>query len=267
MSLKADGKVIQSINVGKKKIVLHFFDTTKLEITPNTYSEFKLYINKSLTNEKIEQIKNRNALDKHYQYAFNYAIKSIKSEKQIRDKLISRGANKNQIDFIISELNKYSLISEDYLIKDYIEYANYKKYGENKIKDELLKKGVSIVKINNLSFDNFLENEKAYTLLISLEKRYSKLSYSAKKKHVYDCLLRHGFTLEVVNNVINELSPTNHDIELDNLRKEYRKVYARYIQKYKSKELDTKVINYLLSKGYSYKDILIVKGEKIDEMG
>lgn len=261
MSLNPAGKKLQSVNVGKSKVVLRFYDGSKLDISGNTYSEFKLYPNKEISDKELKKIKERNELDKFYQYAFTSASKSEQSEKQIRDKLTKKGAKKKQIDFIINELNKYSLISEESVINNYLDYASYKLYGENRIKEDLINKGISLDKVNSLEFSYSDEIKKAKELLIKLEKKYSKQAYSTKKKHIYDALIRYGYSFDIASKIVEEVKPNSPKEELEILKKEHKKAKERYSHKYKSKELETKVINYLLGKGYRYNDILKLKGE------
>ena len=257
MSSNLDGKLIKNIHIGKTKVVLRFNDDSKMDISKNTYLEFKLYPKKELSKKELKAIKDRDALDKYYNFALKSVSSSLQCEKQIRDKLIKKGANKSQIEYIIKELNKYNLIDESALIDTIIEYSNYKLYGENRIREEFKKKGIS----KEISFSSKEELNKAKKLVIKLDKQYSKYNYESKKQHVYNALLRYGYNHDIIKEVIDDVSRVDSKIELELLRKDYLKALDRYKRKYKDKELDNKLTNYLLSKGYLYKDINKIKGE------
>ena len=135
-------KIITQIKIGKKKIYL-YFDEEKLEISKNTYVEFNLYVNKKLTNKEYNEIKRVEKNDKLKQYSFSLLSKSRLSEKGYIDKLISKGASSSQINSLVKEMKRLSLINDEQFVIDYLDIAKEKHIGINKIKEDLSKLGIT----------------------------------------------------------------------------------------------------------------------------
>ena len=232
-------KIITQIKIGKKKIYL-YFDEEKLEISHNTYVEFNLYVNKKLTNKEYNEIK--------------------RVEKN--DKLISKGASSSQINSLVKEMKRLSLINDEQFVIDYLDIAKEKHIGINKIKEDLYKKKIDSSLIENIHLDN--EIDIARKNLISLERKYAKLNYENRKRHIYDNLLRLGFDYHIASTLINEINDKDEEQEMICLKNDYQIALRKYKNKYKDRELKQKVINYLLNKGYSFKDIQKLK--EVDEL-
>ena len=261
MPSNENGKVVKQVKVGKKKVIIIFDDESKLEISPNTYTDFNLYPKKIIDNKTLKDIKRRDSFDKEYQYALNVVSKKDISEKALREKLLKRKAKEGDINEIIKSLKKYNLLNEEDIIDDYLAYADFKLYGENRIKEELYKKGITEENIDKIEFSYEKEINKAKSLLKKSEHKYSSSSFEDKKKHLYELLLRQGYSYDIASSLINNLEGYDKKEELSNLKNEYKKAITKYKNKYDGSELNEKVINYLLRKGYKYQDIKNIKGD------
>ena len=255
------GKKILGIHIGEKKVIIRFQDE-KMSIHPNTYTELKLFPGKELTPKDIKDIENLDKLDEYLEYIKKVIAKAPKSEEDIKERLSKKGANKTQIKTIIEKLKRYHLIDDKQLINDILDTCDYKCVGKNKIIETLKKKGIPSESINKIYFDDANELKKAKRLLPTLEKRCSKYNFASKKEHIYTALLRNGYDSDIAMQVVELAKPNEYKVELDILRKEYSRVYHRYERKYSKDDIDRKITEYLLSKGYRYADINRVKGEK-----
>ncbi len=262
MSSNKNGKKIERIHIGEKKVILKFSDS-KLDISKTAYLELTPYEGKILTDDDIKNFKKIDELDKYLTYAKKLVLSSFRSEKEIIDKLASRGAKPRQITYIIKELKKCSLIDDSSLMNELIENANYKNYGEERIRKILFEKGISKELINKYKFTDKDELVKARRYLASIEKKFSKYNNLQKRKHILQALLMHGFNYEISHKILTEVKDNDSNSELDALRKDYIKVKNRYIKKYNKDEVDYKINQYLLSKGYKYSNIEKIKGEKL----
>ena len=66
-------------------------------------------------------------------------------------------------------------------------------------------------------------------------------------------LFNKGFSSEIIDQAINDFNfdmPKEHTLKL--LEKEYERVYRRYRTRYDSRLLKSKVITFLVQKGYEY---------------
>ena len=252
-------KKIKRIKIGQKKVVIVFDNDDKLEISPNVYTEFNLFPNKSLSKKDIDELKKRSEVDKYFTYATKLLSARLYSKTKLKEKLTKKGANEIEIDAVIDLLIKYQMLDDDALIKEYLEYAEYKHFGYNRIKDDLFKKGVTSYKVDKIKYDEKRELKHAEALIKPFEKKYNKYNYSQTKKHCYDALLRYGFNSDIALTALNKLSPIDEKKEKMLLKEEYQKAVRKYDKKYKGYELNERISEYLLSKGYRYKDIKQIK--------
>ena len=173
----------------------------------------------------------------------------------MREKLSLKGGTKQDIDYVINKLKELDLIDDKAFIEDYLGYAEEKGIGKNKIKQELIKKGISIDEANKIRFSSASEKKKALALIPSLERKYSKYSYEQKKQHIYNALLSKGFDHEIASIAINSISKKNEKDESLKLKNDYKKALTKYSKKYEGRELKERIIRSLASKGYRYNDI------------
>ena len=252
-------KKIIKIKIGQKKVALIFDDGDKLEISPNTYTEYNFYVGKSLTKKDIKGISFNNDIDKYMGYITKLVAQKSYSKHEIKEKLAKKGANEAQIELIIDKLIKYQLIDETSLIKEYLDYADYKHYGYNRIKEDLYKKGISSIYIERIKYDETRDLKQARSLIKGYEKKYSKYNYSSMKAHIYQALLRMGYSYDVSNKALEDVSPIDVKKEQELLKEDYKKAKAKYEKKYGPYETKDKITQYLISKGYRYEDIKSLK--------
>lgn len=255
-------KKISRVKIGEKKVVLIFDNGDKLEITPNVYTEYNFFPGKSLSKKEIDEIKSRNDIDKYISYATNLVSSRVYSKNKMKEKLAKKGANETQIEQVIDVLIKYQLLDDKEVIKDFLEYADYRHFGYNRIKEDLYKKGITSNNIEKIKYDEDREYKHASILMKQYEKKYSKYNYSMMKKHIYDSLIRQGYNFDIANRAIEKVSPIDEKKEKELLKIDYQKAKNKYKDKYGQYETIEKIKQYLISKGYRYKDINELKEMK-----
>lgn len=252
-------KQIEKVKIGKSKVIIIFTNQDKLEITPNTYTEFNLFPKKTLTKKEIDEIISRSEIDKYFIYVSNLLSSRNYSKLKIKEKLLKKGASESQVELVIELLMKYQLIDDKEIIKEYLEYADYKHFGYNRIKDDLFKKGITSFYIDKIKYDEVRELKQAKLLLPSLVKKYDKYNYSSMKKHCYEAYLRFGYNGDIALKALEGLPPLDEKKEIRLLKLDYEKAIRKYKDKLSEYEYKEKVTEYLLSKGYRYKDIKSLK--------
>ncbi len=258
------GKIIKKIRVNKKNVVLSFTDGEKLEISQEAYTSNFLYVGKELDQKEIDSLNKITSVKKLSEYALSILSKGHYTEWKMREKLYAKGGDKESIDYVIKRLKEIDLINDKVFIEDYLGYAEERGFGKNKIKQELLKKGIFAEEIDKIHFNDSSEKKKAVALIPSLEKKYERYSYEQKKRHIYAALLSRGFDHEVASFALNKISSKNEKDEYNKLKIDFKKTYDRYKRKYEGRELKEKVINHLRSKGYKYSDISRLIGDSYD---
>lgn len=238
----------------KEKVVVYFFDKSKMEISHDTYASFHLFPNRELSKEELKEIENLNNISVLLNIALNYLKKSVMTEQQIREKLYLKIKDKKKIEQVIKTLKNHDLINDNAYIEDFLIYAEEKKMGQYKIIRELIKRGINEESAKKIVFKENKELQKAFDLLPALEKRYANKSFNEKKQKMFTYLLTHGFSKEVATKAISRVEK-NDKKELDLLQREFDLVYDKFSKTHEEKELFDKIVNSLRNKGYKYTDI------------
>jgi len=260
--LENGGNKITSIKFLKDKVVVKLKDETRLEMSKEVYTSFYLFKGKILTEKEIKDINNQNRVYELYKYARKISSKRVYSEHKMREKLYLKTTNTIDVNEVINKLKKNGLINDSEFVKEYVEYANNKNIGKNKIKAKLQEKCVFNEEINKIHFDEKLEYKKASSYIDKLEEKFSKYNYQAKKEHATKYLISQGFDLNVALDIALELKAPKHNDEVKKLKPEFDKAVCQYKTKYSGREFKDKVFQSLLRKGYKMNDIIAMWEDK-----
>ena len=254
------GKVVKRIRINKETVSITFTDGERISISQEAYVSSYLYVGKELSKKEVDKLTHITSTKKLSEYALSLLSKKHYTEWKMREKLYAKEAEKEDVDFIIQRLKNIDLINDKAYIEDYLGYAQEKGYGKNKIKQELLKKGIFAEEIDKIRFNESVEKKKAQAIVPALEKKYAKYSYEQKKQHIYAALLNRGFSHDVASMCLNNISKINEKDEQIKIKNDYKKVLAQYKNKYEGRELNDKVFQALRRKGYRVSDIKRVMG-------
>ena len=247
---------ISKIKKYKNKVTLILSNGEKLDLSMESYPNFYLYEGKEISPKELKQIKDSQEVMKLLSIALKAREKKLYSEYKMRELLYKNNASKKSVDQVIKMLKGYDLIDDKAFVEEYVSYYNEKNYGKNKIIKKLNEKGIFSDVTDKIKFPYNNEIKKANNVLKTLEKQYSKYNNAEKKKHIYSALISRGFDNEVALQVSNNVKESTDKEEAQKLSKEFDKAYSRYKNKYEKRELKSKIVTYLLSKGYKYNDIL-----------
>ncbi|MCR4880248.1 MAG: RecX family transcriptional regulator [Bacilli bacterium] len=260
--LENGGNKISSVKFLKEKVVIRLKDERKIELPKEVFSSFYIYKGKNITDKEIKDIYNQTRQFELYKYARKISSKRVYSEHKMREKLYLKTNNTIDVNEVINKLKKNGLINDSEFVKEYVEYANNKNIGKNKIRAKLQEKGVFSEEINKIHFDEKLEYKKAKTYLAKLDTKYDKYNYQAKKDKAISYLIAQGFDLNVASDIASELSAPKHKEEVKKLKPDFDKAIRQYKNKYSGREFKDKVFSNLLRKGYKMNDIINMWEEK-----
>lgn len=201
---------------------------TKVEVQKNNKNRVNVYVDdeyvfscdaelvykydlkkqKSIQLEELKEIIADDNYIKAKNMALRYIERAYKTEKEMKDKLINKGYDEATIKRVISFLKEYNFIDDrkyaDMYIKD-----KQKNSGKNKIKYDLLKRGInqSIVDSVTESLTSECEEDSARVLA---EKKYKAIiKREVDRRKIYEKLLRFlvskGYTWELSKSVIEKV--------------------------------------------------------------
>ena len=248
--------IIKKIKILKSKVTITFDNKEKLELDKNVYPNFYLYEGKDVSKKEMKAISESNKSAALLEYAYKMRETSSYSEFKMREKLYKKGGDKSTVDIVIKKLKNNGLIDDKQFTLDHIEYYNSLNYGKNKISQKLKEKGIFEETISKINFPRTTEKSKASNLLPKLEKKYEKYNNLQKRQHIYNSYLSLGFEMDIAKEMCDKIKNTSPNEENKKLESDFNKAYSRFKGKYSKKEIKSKLINVLASKGYKIGDII-----------
>jgi amidophosphoribosyltransferase len=176
--------------------------------------------------------------------------KLIPVKELIKDKL-----NDDELNRLINDLERNNYINDYNYIKRIFNESESKLKGKLYIESKLKGKELD-ENIIKAFFEHYNEEELANKLS---NREYKKLENKHPKNTIINKisykLNYNGFSEYVINDVISSLEHIKRSDNTLLIEKDYLKLVKKYQNKYKDKELERKVIESLLLKGYNYKSV------------
>lgn len=222
--------------------------------------------------ESLQEIVSEDNYLKCKNSALKIMERGYKTEKEMYDKLVLKGYEERTIARTMEFLKSYNMLNDEAYSRLYIR-DKVKTQGKNKIKNELLRKGIhkelleeKLNEVDSASEYNaaFKLAEKKYAVIIKTEKDYRKIG-----KKLWDYLLRNGYSGDIIEDIIRKLV-VKEEIEIKeeestSLEEIFEVAKKRYDILIKSesdeRKLYKKLGGFLLRRGYSYEDIKLVLKE------
>lgn len=258
-------KKITSINITNNYVLLNLSDKSKYKISEDAYFDHKFRSNDEIDIEKEKLIIRLSNFHMAYLSCLNKIKYKDRSEYEMRSHMYDEfDLLKPEVDEIIEKLKRYDFINDDRYTQDLISNNEYKLYGYNKIKNNLVKASINSDRIAKfLIYDYEKQVSLANEFAIKSVKTIRNKTKLQVENTLRQKLLYRGFKNDVASNVVSNLDIIVDDETEDKLlQKDFDKVYTRLSKRYKDYDLSVRVINYLRGRGFSYSKIK----NKLEEM-
>ena len=245
----------------KYKIII---DGESIVTYDNVILEQDLLYKKSIDNNLYNKILIDTSYYDIYNKTVKYILKRRRSEKEIRKYLNKLNIGNKDIESIISKLKDIRLIDDREYCKAYINDKLYlSKEGINKIKEDLISEDISIEiveeELNNI--DEYLFNERLEKLIVKKINSNKKYSNSYLKQKILGEMINLGYDKEIILTILESNINSDNNI----LEHEFNKVYDKLKVKYSGYELENKVKQKLIQKGFGVGDINRLLQEKTED--
>ncbi|KAB2846694.1 MAG: regulatory protein RecX [Melioribacteraceae bacterium] len=203
--------VVVSITKKGNNVLVLFDDDSNILLNYNVFIDSMLRRNDEVDQNFIEKLSTKNELYKIKHSALNFLGRRSHSKRELYQKITKKGFDKILCNKVLDELNEINLINDIEFAEKYAEEKIKRgKSGINKIKSELIKKGINKniiekIELKHKTSDEILDN------IFSIASR--KLELLKKKEtdkrnlkiKLYTHLLGKGFTSEQVSEVLNKI--------------------------------------------------------------
>lgn len=191
----------------KERVNIYVNDEYFISLYAELVYKFNLKKGKEIKKENLKEIVYKENYLKAKNKAFNILSKCDQSEKILKEKL-SKDFDDDIVLDVLNFLKENKLINDEFLAKKIINTnVNLNKYGKNKIKQNLYKKGIENKYINAL-IDDIDEDKEFENALFIASKKYEKIKNNDKNKvyqKLYSHLIYKGFDFETTKKVIKKL--------------------------------------------------------------
>ncbi len=239
--------------------------TIDLILSDNVIQRYGLSIDKVMDREELEALKDQEKVAMAYKDAIKYLTYKDYTYAKLRSKLESKMIYDDiQIEMTMDLLMQKGLIDDKAYTEHYFQKAVKLGIGVTKIVYNLKNEGISPYIIDEYlsEYSNDLEYDKAIEIITKLYNENKTKPTQALIQAVRNKLFIKGFSKNIVEDAINNFDftmPKEHTRQL--LIKEYNRVLHRYQNRYDKRVLKSKIITFLVQKGYEYDDVIEVISE------
>ena len=229
-----------------------------------------LYKGMKLTAERQEEIERENNAHIAYTTAIDYLSYGMRSEKEVRTKLLDNEVEPRFIGETIERLRDQQYINDQVYGESYTRTAaNLNRKGPRVIAQDLKKKGLSEEMIQ-LSLEQYPEEQQLENALYLGERSFNKQrghssrdAFMKVKLH----LQQKGYDRDLIDLAFQQLdTQKSEEEEMDALRVQGDKAWRRYERKEKGRALQQKVRSNLYQKGFPGELINFYIEDKLEEM-
>lgn len=240
-----------------------------LNLASQVIERYGLSIGQVVDREELDALKDQEQVSRAYQLALKYLTYKDYTYAKMQKKLAVKGDFDDiQIDMTMDILVQKNLIDDYEYTRNYFQRSTRLGLGVNRIIYNLKKDGVSPFVIDEFleTYSHDLEYDKAIEIVQKLFDENTTKPQYALIQNIKNKLFNKGFSQDVVEKAINDFDftiPKEHTKML--LTKEYHRVYNRYKNRYDSHILRSKIITFLVQKGYEYDDVVEIINELWEE--
>ena len=241
-------KVEKVIAKGKKYQVFVDINDEEYKFSENQIVTNRIIKGAIFTIEEWNEIINSQNTSLLFDQMLHFIDYKLRTKKEVIEKLISKKAEQKDIDIVIERLEKINYIDDERYVSLFVQDAIRDLKGPSYIKFTLEQKGIeNTIIIRELEkVDDLVFEENASVLATRYQKTINNHPANKQKELIMQKLARNGFSYDVMNKVIRNISFKEDDLE--KLKEEYVKIFARTNDVHKT-------ITSLMQKGYRYEDI------------
>lgn len=245
---KKTGEVITAIKELRNGKMAVAFGCKKLTLSKNVYSEYPLYVGKTVVPLELRDLLALTKSESLYEYGLSLAAKGCYSSHEVKAKLVKKAQPGQDPREILFRLKQAGFLDDESFATQYKEEKERQLYGKERILGELrYKKCLNEAILAKLVFLEEAANAKR--AVSEMERKYARLPLKAKKAKLVNALLRRGYGSGEATAAVAALKG-NPSEENRSLKLLCQKTIERYGRKYKGYDLKAHCYGYLVAKGY-----------------
>lgn len=238
----------------KERYNIYLNEKYAFSVDESTLIKFGLTKGKILDDFEMDEITYEDEISKAFNRALNYLSYQMRSEYEIKKKLLEAGFGESVILEAIRKLERLGFLNDETYSKALLETKKKTaKKGPKAIKQDLIKKGID-KQTQEKVLETFTYEEQLEIAMQLAEKTVrtnSKKTPSQIKQKIQEVLSRKGYSFEIIHEVLDQI-----DIELEDgdweqlIAVQGEKIWSKYTKKYEGEILYLKFKQALYQKGF-----------------
>ena len=207
--------IITKIEEGKRnkeRVNIYIDNEYAFSVNKEILYKENLKLDDNVNIEDLREIVKKDNYIKCKNSALRIVERSYKSEKELKDKLLLKGYDKDSIEKTMEFLKEYNFLSDNNYTKMYVKDKS-RVQGKNKIKFELYRKGIDeeIIQEELSNIDEEDEREVAYNLVL---KKYNVIAKRESDKYklsqkLYRYIVSKGYSYDIASYAIKKALENN----------------------------------------------------------
>ncbi|RHW34766.1 recombination regulator RecX [Lysinibacillus yapensis] len=233
---------------------IYLNDTYAFAVDESTLIKFGLTKGKVLEQFDIDEITYEDEIAKAFNRALNFLSFQMRSEYEVKKKLLDAGFGEAVVLEAIKKLEKLGFLNDETYSKALLETKKKTaKKGPRAIKQDLIKKGID-KETQAKVLDSFSFNEQLAIAMELAQKavraNQNKTPMQTKQK-IQDVLLRKGYSFSVITQILDEIKLEREDDDWQQMiQLQGEKLWKKYASKYSGNDLRMKMKQALYQKGF-----------------
>ncbi|MCH7773578.1 MAG: regulatory protein RecX [Bacteroidetes bacterium] len=194
-----------------KNVVVHFDNDEVLFLSVDIFYKSGLKKNDEISDDRFSSLIKENQLFHIKQRAFRYLGRRQHSTSELRIKLKQKGYETEFINEVLDDLKKKNYLDDTKFAEMFVEEKmKLKLWGEQKLRSELVKRGIKSEIITDVLANKISEEDKLNNAMIIASKKYNALmnrglNNETIKNKLVTFLKSRGYNYDVIKEVCDEL--------------------------------------------------------------
>jgi regulatory protein len=165
-----------------------------------------LRIGEALSDEKIEQLRKHDSLEKAHQAALHLLSYRPRAENEIQRKLVEKGYSEEECDAVMERLRQAGLVGDGKFAQQWVDNRlEFRPRGRRMVTAELRQKGVADEEIEQALSGLPDEETLAYDAAVRAARKLEGQDWETFRKRLAGHLARKGFTYETIAPVLRKV--------------------------------------------------------------
>jgi regulatory protein len=211
-------QVLKVVKKGKSDVTIYFDNDSMLFLAVEVFLKSGLKKGDDISDDRFSFLIEQNKLFHIKQRAFRLLGRRQHSSSELRRKLWNKDYEQKLIDEVIDDLQKNSYLDDKEFISAFVaEKSKSKNWSSKKIKNELIKRGLTSKIIDETFIDQPIEADNENAMKLAKKKYEVLLKRNLEPKELRNKLSNYlfskGFDYDLIKDVCNKLLKAETDVE------------------------------------------------------